>query len=388
MKFSTIVLSLLSTSLLLTGCGKKSTSASELNSSPAIETIFVKGDPTQLLAGSTLNKESFITADNLKNFNEFSLSSITQYTEKEELVEDNRSTAEEGNEAPEESKVESQEEKGINTYSFGNNDNEINYVVSSSDINELRFVFKKVNNKIGITGVYSQNYLFELKPLHYSLKKSGEAFSILAESKGDSVGKILIAFTFVRKSAEKEIGLTSTMYKYLLGAGVKISWPQENDLEVNICGKQHWLVEDAYKKGIKNWDRALAGRLKVKTNVLTLYPPFSDLNTNCIYTVPGYLTRTENFVNMASTITKVNLFEGKLIDSDIMVWVKENEKFGLPFEIVSSLQQTTTHEFGHLLGLHHQFDKSVTSIMSYDDNVFSVADYDEKAVAELYPLIN
>jgi hypothetical protein len=380
MKLSYVAFTLLSTTLLLTGCGKKSIKGSELEVSPAIETIFVKGNPVELLAGSTLEKNSFITTTNIENFNDFTLNSIVQYTEKEEIVESNKTTAESGNEAPEESRV---EEKNVNTYSFEREENELTYVGDKG----LKFLFKEVNNKIGITGVVSGNSFYKLSPLHYSLKTSGEAFSILAETEASSSGKILLAFTFVRKSAEKDIGLTSTIYKYIFGAGVKVGWQQGNDLEINICGKQHYFVEFAYMNGIRDWNKALNKRLNIKTTILTTYPPFSDLNTKCIYTVRGYLTRTDKFVNMASTITKANLFEGKLLDSDIMVWVKENEKFGLPFELVSSLQQTTTHEVGHMLGLHHQFDKAITSIMSYDDNVTTVSDYDEKAIAELYPEI-
>lgn len=69
-----------------------------------------------------------------------------------------------------------------------------------------------------------------------------------------------------------------------------------------------------------------------------------------------------------------------------MIWVKENEKFGTVFEETESLQSTTAHEFGHLLGLHHQFDKSLKSIMSYDGTDYVTA-YDTEAIARLYPLI-
>lgn len=76
------------------------------------------------------------------------------------------------------------------------------------------------------------------------------------------------------------------------------------------------------------------------------------------------------------------------VQLNFLLWdvLKENEKFGTSLEDTSSLQSTTAHEFCHLLGLHHQFDKSVQSIMSYDGTDYLTA-YDKKAIALLYPLI-
>ena len=89
---------------------------------------------------------------------------------------------------------------------------------------------------------------------------------------------------------------------------------------------------------------------------------------------------------MGTTYISGNLFQGKIIDADVMIWVKENEKFGTTLENTSNLQATVAHEIGHFLGLDHQFDKNITSIMSYA-RVTYVTSYDTEAIARLYPLL-
>jgi hypothetical protein len=153
------------------------------------------------------------------------------------------------------------------------------------------------------------------------------------------------------------------------------------------CGAPSAKIENIYRNGIDMWSQALARRLKVVTKSLYTYPPFSDLNTHCIYTVNNYQTLPgDNVMNPGTTYTVGDTFQGKLLDSDIMIWVKENEKAGQTLEERSSLQKTIAHEFGHFLGLDHQFSNSLTSIMSYD-GINWVTSYDQEAIIQLYPLI-
>jgi hypothetical protein len=76
----------------------------------------------------------------------------------------------------------------------------------------------------------------------------------------------------------------------------------------------------------------------------------------------------------------------KLLDADIMIWVKENEKNKTVLADIDYFQSVITHEMGHVLGLHHQFDKNVPSIMGYS-GVDAITYYDDEALKELYPLI-
>ncbi len=366
----------------LAGCGNKNkTPAAAKGETTAIETIFVKGNPNQLIEGSQRNQTSFINASNVLLLNEYSLSHVIQYTEKAEIVKkEDTESAETGNEAEEEDTTEYAKRRLFN---FVKTDNEYLYISLASG---LSFDFQKdADDVINLEGLIVEKEYYELNPIHYSMKKSGDAFSILAEIQDESVGKILIAFTFTKKSEAKKIETVSTLYKYLFGPGIIVPWNQKEILEINICGQQSAAVEKAYRDGVKDWDSALIGRLNVTTRTLISYPPFSDLNNHCIYTVKNYQTIYGNrFVNMASTILKGNLFKGQIIDADIMVWVKENEKYGVTLDQADYLQAVTAHEVGHLLGLHHQFDKSIKSIMSYEDIKY-VTSYDEEAVGKLYP---
>lgn len=367
--------------LLVVSCGRN-TEVDRLSEGTSLETIFVKGDPLNLLDGSDNNNRSVLLLSEIENLKEYSLTDISQYTERELVVEkSDTESVESGNEAVEDDSTSSYKSQ---LYSFKKEGNELVY---SSPSSRMEFSFVERFGKLNLVSLQVSDWSFDLKPIHYSMKNTGDAFSILAETSDTESGRVLLAFTFTKKSKAKEIEMTSTIFKYIFGAGVKIPWEQEQALEVNICGVQSSAVERAYKDGLAQWDQALKGRMKIVTKTLYSYPPFNDLNTHCIYTVKNYQTLPGNqFINMASTMISGNLFKGKIIDADIMIWVKENEKFGTSLGDTSSLQSTTAHEFGHLLGLHHQFDKSVQSIMSYDGTDYLTA-YDKKAIALLYPLI-
>jgi hypothetical protein len=373
----------LSTVLLATACGKKGeipgTSASEKT---ALETYFVKGDPITIIEGSLSNSNSFLSVDNLESFNNYSLSDISQFTEKAKVVEKaDTETAESGNEASTEDSTESARKE---LFTFTRDQNVFTY---SSTKSQLSFTFTEKNGKLDISTLEVPNYFYDLKAIHYSLKTSKDAFSILVETSSDETeGRVLLAFTFTKKVEIKYAEKASSFYKYLYGPGVRIGWDQKEELKIGICGAKSEKLKSIYKKGIEQWAQALDNRLKVTTSFPTLYPPYSDLNFHCVYTVKDYQTIPgNNFVNMGTTFVKGDLFKNKLIDADIMIWVKENEKFGTTLEETTNLQATTAHEFGHLLGLDHQFDKSQTSIMSYEGTSY-VASYDRQAIATLYPL--
>ena len=371
------------TTLTLAACGQKA--IPQLSSTTSLETVFLKGDPITLLSGSTKNTDSFITLNQLEQFNNFSLEGISQFTEKVVLIEKedtNQSTSPEaGNEAKEEDRTALEKSR---LYTFSHVGNEYTY---SSPQEKIDLIFTERLGKLELTGLHVDSGIYNLKALHYSLKNTGDAFSILAETQDEEDGKILLSFTFTKKSPEVTIDKTSSTYKYLYGAGVIVPWSQKEKVNINICGYRSSTVDNVYRNAIAQWNQALYGRLNIQTTTLFSYPPFSDLNTHCIYTVDNYLTETNpRFANMGTTYISGNLFQGKIIDADVMIWVKENEKFGTTLENTSNLQATVAHEIGHFLGLDHQFDKNITSIMSYA-RVTYVTSYDTEAIARLYPLL-
>lgn len=372
--------------LLLVGCGKKAESLKVDQEIASLKTIFVKGDPANLLQGSTSNSLSFLTASNLKNFSDYSLVDITQYTEKEELIaEYDIKNINSDNAAPEEDKTKN---AGKSLYRFVHSGEDYLY---SSPSGELELVFQLKNGKLDLSGLQFKNGLgHNLKPIHYSLKNTRNAFSILAQREDGDQGKVLLALTFVKKTKQKEISKTDMIYKYVFGPGVKVAWNQNNKLEFNICGAPSAKIEEAYKDGINMWKGALEGRLKISTKSLATYPPFSDLNTHCLYSANNYQrTFSQKVMNAGTTTTIGDTFQGKLIHSSIIIWIKENSKTGIPLEDIASLRRfrrVAAHELGHVLGLEHQFDDEIESIMSYQ-GVEWITDYDLETIAQLYPAI-
>jgi hypothetical protein len=382
MSSKTSSLAFLCMALMIMGCGKKTSTEIASESSP-LKTIFVKGDPMNLIEGSTSNNSSFITPANLEDFSNYSLTGISQFTEREEVVEkEDVGNIESGNEATEEDAT---KKAGKMIFAFVQKGNDYIY---TSPAENLELAFELKNGKLDLTSLQTKNGgIYNLKSIHYSVKNTGNAFSILARLDDVDAGKILLSFSFVKKTQPKEIPQTASTYKYIYGPGVIVPWNQKEVLEVNICGAPSAKIENIYRNGIDMWSQALARRLKVVTKSLYTYPPFSDLNTHCIYTVNNYQTLPgDNVMNPGTTYTVGDTFQGKLLDSDIMIWVKENEKAGQTLEERSSLQKTIAHEFGHFLGLDHQFSNSLTSIMSYD-GINWVTSYDQEAIIQLYPLI-
>ncbi|MDO9182596.1 MAG: hypothetical protein Q7U04_09315, partial [Bacteriovorax sp.] len=371
-KMSLVIMTL----LLAASCGNK-TESDTLSSSEIkaitkktpIKTTFVKGSPLGIIKGSTSNPDSFITPTNLEDFSNYSLVGVDQFTEKEEVVvEEEDVDIEAGNEAPEED----QSKKGGQIlYSFKQVGSD--YIYSSNSDKGLNLSFILKNGKLDLI---SLNDVYDFKAIHYSQHKSGNAFSIMGTVEDSHEGKVLLSFTFVKKTFQKEIRKTDSKYKYIYGAGIMIPWNQKEVLNVDICGAPSEVVKNIYKDGIAMWNSTLLNRLTIAIRALFTYPPFSDLNTHCIYTVDNYQTEySENIFNRGTTFSKGNTSEGNIIDADIMIWVKENAKMGKSLDEIDGLTKVVAHEVGHLLGLAHQFDSDTYSIMGYD-GVDWITDYD------------
>lgn len=365
--------------LAVVGCGGKKTQSGVVTNT-TVSTYFVMGDPESVIDGSTKNKDSFLVTNNLSSFDDYALTAIWQFAQKDAIVNQaNMESAEEGNEATEVDRTKEQ----LHYYKFKKTNSSYTYSSEASPVS-LNFIDK--NGALDIKSITISGKNYDVSAIHYSLKKNNDAFSILVGLETQDDGKIIVSFVFTKKSTPKDITIVDSKYKYLYGPGVVVGWPQDKILQVDICGKQSKVIEESYKNGISQWNDALKGRLKVRTNVLTTYPPFSDLNNNCIYTVNNYLRINDDYhVNSAITVYDVDSNKGELINSDILFWVKENEKYGSDFGTYPDMiQHTTAHEFGHLLGLDHQFDENYVSIMSYD-NVADLMNYDYKAIFNLYP---
>lgn len=375
----------------LTSCGKKKNHRSSENA--VVKSYFVKGDTLEIIKDTVNNPNSFITKDNFINFDGYILSNIVQFTPVEEIVKekDPNSSIEEGHESNEIDLTKVNRENYRFNFSKTNDslifkDNENSYILK----------FKLVGSIYQLTHLQVDKNIYPVNEIHYSLKQDQNAFSILFYVKTDDNLITLLNFSFYKeleKFINVDISDVNKKFKYLLGPGVKNFWsPIEKKLEFNICKNKSEEINpvsilEQYKNGLKGFNSILKDRLDIFTKVYISYPPFSDLNFHCIYTINNYLVNENNFEMVAgSTYSTFNYSNREFLDSDIFIWVKEYDKNQISFANQSKITKIIIHELGHALGLDHQFTDSIPSIMSYNSEINEAQDYDKEALEILYPI--
>jgi hypothetical protein len=154
-----------------------------------------------------------------------------------------------------------------------------------------------------------------------------------------------------------------------------------------LCGEKILSFQSEAESSLATWQSALGGELRLSLKALRSYPPFSDLNVNCVYNVKGFLIDPrEDRYFLGKTLYSAYLPDGELIDSDVFLFDDEFSKMSLHHpkaQVDASRRRSLTHELGHWLGLHHIFD-GTPSVMSYDQDDDELSDYDRRAVLNLY----
>lgn len=371
MKFLTLFLVL----LLSVACGKKSSSKRKINR------IFVKGDPLTLIKDTQKNQVSFITKENLEEFNNYSMGNFYFFAEKEQMPE-RKEDIESGNEAEDEDRTEEKRDifnlvqTGSDTYKFENPNGSIalNFKLEGNNLNLISLNYGEIEYKTIVE--------------HYSVTEDKKRFSILVRVADKAYGNLLMNLVFQKEGEQKEIRKISSDYKYIYGPGVVVPWKldEERKITVDVCPNisENFSLTKV-KKALKVWEspfRYKEKKLIINVRTPSTCKPFSDVNEHAIHYIDSYLTVADkDRYNPGFAMLQADLRDGHIYDADIVLLGSEISKDTSFAD--RNLARVITHEFGHFLGLHHQFDDDSTSIMSYE-SIYYLGLYDEEAITNLY----
>lgn len=353
---------------------------------------FFHGDPAELIRGATLNKYSFLSKSNINQFGQFHLTDFTTILEYSE--EDHTDYSQEDIEADRAtSTADPIAELEVKNYSFNysNGFYDIQPIDNhtKNNMNPPLLRFATVGDTIKITSLLSHS----AEAIHYSISDDHSSFSFLLALRDERGFKILASLVFAKSTQEKPITFDESKNYQFLFASAKIRW--EEDATLSICDSYtkenrnqaivnsiaEWFPEsDPYATPYSAPLGEHTFHLEIKKN----YPPFSDVNTHCIYLVEGFkLENTKDYYVEGATLSNIHGTEHKIFDSDIFIFEEHVYVYG------SQKNPTIMHEFGHFLGLGHEFEKDELgltknrSIMSYD-SVSNVTNHDLDALSALY----
>lgn len=223
------------------------------------------------------------------------------------------------------------------------------------------------------------------KLVHLSFDKTRKIFTLMTYNTEDGSKDVTtIEFkTFVEPLPKLT---ANTFYQFTLGPGVYTHW--KSSIHLNLCGQKSLALKGKVQKAVSDWNRTLPPDRQISISIISTPAPFSDLNQHCIYLIDDFMTEPNPKVaGSGFTYNTYDLSKLSIIDSDIFILKKEIEKSGHEFsspELQQYIQYAVSHEMGHLLGLDHQFNPEIESIMSYKFDDVELAPYDKRAIRELY----
>jgi len=354
----------------------------------------VKGDPAVFIRDTDLNGLRALPLSTSAVSNEWSFD-LSGFEEAEAVTDTDQMVKDQ---TPDESKSKAQNSKIIARVS---DDQWIFEGRHGSE--ELRFVFRRHPQGWLLNDFKIGKYVFtagsaNMAIVHTSYTEDLRAFSLLIHDK--TPGKRAVAgLTFVRWQPLIKV-LGNTAYEYLFGKGVKVGWKKGKELKLLVCGNIPAVLPQIVQQEADKWAKALGERLMLSTSTRPSCPPFSDLNTRTFTFPSEWIEIVGDSGVSAWTQPIAGEGRGEILDADIFYLVGEMQEslalrghknsvfspeiIGNP-SIQRTISTTALHEIGHLLGLHHQFNPSIESIMSYSDKVEAkLYDYDVKAVQHLY----
>ncbi|NRA65534.1 MAG: hypothetical protein HRU19_13685 [Pseudobacteriovorax sp.] len=354
--------------------------------------FFIHGDPLELVENTDQNRTSPFQENNLPSFASFALSGFIEIKQKSVVSAENRIN---GQAELEKANSSSGRTRFIEApqYAFAKA-TETTYHYRASNVTgypTLSFV-KDSKGHLNLKTIASTQ-TSPVEPLHYSVSEDGFTFSILFTSE-DSQGKKLTAMFFTKNFDQNHRRMkrtTSENFAFFLGRDKAIGWRQP--LEVSICGKEALAQERDVREAINSWatsEGKISG-LDYSIAVDETPRPFSDINQKCIQMIDQYrMEDQENLAELGSALVIINQFSQEIVSSHSFIFLAAHKRSFVKTSLVS----TITHEFGHMLGLGHEFSRDpetneslYDSIMGYS-GIDQVKQRDREAIAALYPTAN
>lgn len=375
----------LATSVTACGGGSK-------KSSTKVRGIFVHGDPMAAVTGTVPVTTSIFTTEGMTAFNDFNLYGGAVLQERSQPG--NATTSEEGNEASS-----GEEAAAIDRFTFSSAAGGWRYD-SAATGQTLAFSFTEAGGFLNVSHVELDKSAppQPVEAIHYSVNPAKTAFSLLLKFTDPDAGNGLLALFFT-KNVQKtvKIDATEAKYKYLLGPGLKAAWA-EPEIKIDLCGPMTGGEEAALKAGVEAW--ATAGKIESRTLVLgrrAEHPPFSDVNARCAKIIDGFAFEDqEDFAVFGVTMSSVNRTSAVIEAGTILIPLgafRKTQRISTEAERLILMRYVMSHEFGHYLGLDHEFSKGpdgaplYPSVMSYEfDGIEDPKPraHDREAIAKLY----
>ncbi|MES2769783.1 MAG: matrixin family metalloprotease [Bdellovibrionota bacterium] len=348
---------------------------------------YTNGDPLTLVEGTTMSTGS-ITESNYQEFDGYYLSDAVEFTQKSEVqTMEERLAGQAGSEDQEETAFTSLPESLKFTFKVKDIGGVKKYIYSSDQLN-ISFISKD-GHLIAESGTSEATDILDLKIQHISVKKDRSAFSLMVFVPKDVKGnKNLVALTFTKPFDRVEQKATGD-FDFLSAKNVKIRWPRNQNITLNVCNSKLKSSVHRFESSMNLWSKHI-NSTSFDVKYLDNPPPFSDLNTHCIYLVDNYFTTgSEDYANMASTYTRAR---NNFLDSDIFIFEKELRKVRssvVEWYGVYEIFRVMTHEIGHFLGMGHPtnlLNPSQKTIMSYakDNTEIRLYPRDIESIQELY----
>lgn len=363
---------------------------------PRVRNIFLHGDPRVLIAGASLDPQTFLSDSTLDTFSDFDFAGGIVFSEFSPL---HRGKTAPTRESIERDNATSYQPTELASYSFVKGEQAGVAIYIFKDADSDHEMLRAIPAADGRVWVYEMLGV-PVELLHYSRSSDGRSMSFLGytDAAGDS-GKTLLSLSFSKNNPQGNGAReTDPRFQYIGGPGIAFEWKDEqidlsvciaDDRKQNTAGKPEELrlaVASAWDAWLQN---GRIGTRRASFTALTQdFPPFSDVNTHCVYSIPEYAHEASlEFVTTGLTIPVTNRTNGGFISSDIFLFEQAISRVAAERGYLA----TAMHEIGHFLGLGHEFTRNsdgsyaYPSVMGYLENrTREPSEHDRAALDNLY----